>query len=131
MYFKCSILMHVPFIFSKAGVVETTTTTPVNTPLFRMSEMTPTKTPSALQCPLPRLAHPLTITYFKLCNTRHTTSWCMTGLGASLNHVDRFLDIFDPPPPFWTILLNTAYVVKGTVGNTLPLPNSLYFIKVL
>ena len=34
MYFKCSILMHVPFIFSKAGVVETTPTTLVTTPLL-------------------------------------------------------------------------------------------------
>ena len=27
-------------------------------------------------------------------------------LGGSLNHVDGFLDFFDPPPPMWIILLN-------------------------
>ena len=27
-----------------------------------------------------------------------------------MNHVGRFLDIYDPPPPLWTILLNKAYV---------------------
>ena len=36
--------------------------------------------------------------------------------GASINHVDSFLEIFDPPPPSWTILLNKAYVVTWTFG---------------
>ena len=41
-----------------------------------------------------------------------------------INHVDRFLDIFDPPPPLWTILLNKAYVVTWTFGK-LPLPPAM------
>ena len=37
-----------------------------------------------------------------------------------INHVDRFLDIFDTPfPPLWTILLNKAYVVIWTSGTPL------------
>ena len=35
MSFKLSILMHVPFIFSKVGVVEATPTTLVTTPLSK------------------------------------------------------------------------------------------------
>ena len=38
MYFKRSILMHVPFIFSKAGVVGTTPTTLVTKPLYVIIE---------------------------------------------------------------------------------------------
>ena len=30
--------------------------------------------------------------------------------------MDRFLEIFDPLPPLWTILLNKAYVVIWTFG---------------
>ena len=41
--------------------------------------------------------------------------------GSFIDHVDRFLNIFDPPPPLWTILLNKAYVVTWTFGK-LPLP---------
>ena len=29
--------------------------------------------------------------------------------GAGTNHVDRILGNFDPPPPMWTILLNSCY----------------------
>ena len=36
--------------------------------------------------------------------------------GASINHVDSFLEMFDPPPPSWAILLNKAYVVTWTFG---------------
>ena len=32
-------------------------------------------------------------------------------LGGSLNHVDGFLDFFDPPSPMWIILLNKGYVL--------------------
>ena len=28
-----------------------------------------------------------------------------------LNHVDGFLDFFDPSPPMWIILLNKGYVL--------------------
>ena len=48
--------------------------------------------------------------------------------GSSINHVDRFLNIFDPPPPSWTILLNKAYVVIWTFGklpSSLPCPHGL------
>ena len=38
--------------------------------------------------------------------------------------VDRFLNIFDPPPPLWTTLLNNAYVVTWTFGK-LPLPHAM------
>ena len=34
--------------------------------------------------------------------------------GASLNHVDQFLDKFDPPSPLWTILLNKGYGLMWT-----------------
>ena len=42
-------------------------------------------------------------------------------MGPSINHVDNFLDIFNPPPPLWTILLNKSYVVIWTFGK-LPSP---------
>ena len=29
--------------------------------------------------------------------------------GACTNHVDRILGNFDPPPPMWTLLLNSCY----------------------
>ena len=38
--------------------------------------------------------------------------------------MDKFLDIFDPPPPLWTISLNKAYVVTWTFGK-LPLPPAM------
>ena len=41
--------------------------------------------------------------------------------GSFINHVDRIL-CFCFPPPFWTILLNWAYVVKWIFGYPLPLP---------
>ena len=41
--------------------------------------------------------------------------------GASLNHVDQFLDKFDPPSPLWTILLNKGYGLMWTFVNPLPL----------
>ena len=38
--------------------------------------------------------------------------------GGSLNHVDGFLDFFDPPlPPMWIILLNKGYVLCGYFEN--------------
>ena len=43
--------------------------------------------------------------------------------------MDIFLDIFDPPPPLWTILLNKAYVVICTYGkppSPLPCPHGLW-----
>ena len=30
-------------------------------------------------------------------------------MGACTNHVDRILGNFDPPPPMWTLLLNSCY----------------------
>ena len=29
--------------------------------------------------------------------------------GPCTNHVDRFFDFFNPPPPSWTVLLNKLY----------------------
>ena len=44
--------------------------------------------------------------------------------GLFINHVDGFLDIFDPPPPppLGTILLNKSYVAILTSANPPPLP---------
>ena len=42
-------------------------------------------------------------------------------LGGSLNHVDGFLDFFDPPPPMWIILLNKGYVLMWIFREP-PLP---------
>ena len=53
----------------------------------------------------------LVLTIQKSCLT------CVPLLGSSINHVDRFLNIFDPLPPSWIILLNKAYVVIWTFGK--------------
>ena len=44
--------------------------------------------------------------------------------GPSINHVDRFLGIFDPFPLSWSLLLNKIYVVKWSFGKT-PAPPPL------
>ena len=41
--------------------------------------------------------------------------------------MDGILDIFDPLPPLWTILLNKAYVVIWTFGNP-PLPYHVHMV---
>ena len=45
-------------------------------------------------------------------------------MGSFINHVDKTLDIFDPSPPLWTILLNNGYVVIRTFGKT-PFPHAM------
>ena len=45
------------------------------------------------------------------------THLCLGVIHKPINHVDRILDFFDPPPPLWTILLNRAYVVIWTFGK--------------
>ena len=49
--------------------------------------------------------------------------------GLFINHVDRFLDILDPPPTLWTILLNKAYVVIWKFGKTPSPAMSTWFIN--
>ena len=52
-------------------------------------------------------------------------------LGGSLNHVDGFLDFFDPPPPMWIILLNKGYVLMWIFREPpLPLWSSTRFMDV-
>ena len=36
--------------------------------------------------------------------------------GSFINHVVKFLRIFDPLPPSWSLLLNKAYVIKWSFG---------------
>ena len=50
-------------------------------------------------------------------------------LGVSLNHVDGFLDFFDPPPPMWIILLNKGYVVMWIFREPLLPPWSSTWFK--
>ena len=50
-------------------------------------------------------------------------------MGTCTNHVDRILGIFDPPPPMWTLLLNSCYkVLMSSEQPPLPLvcPRGLY-----
>ena len=48
------------------------------------------------------------------------TLWIEFFKGSFINHVDRNLDIFDSPPPLWSILLIKAYVVTWTFGKPSP-----------
>ena len=43
-------------------------------------------------------------------------------MGSIINHVVKFLGIFDPPPPLpsWSLLLNTACVMKGSFPLNCP-----------
>ena len=45
----------------------------------------------------------------------------MLDKGSFINHVVKFLGIFDPLPPSWSLLLNKAYVIKWSFGQP-PLP---------
>ena len=51
----------------------------------------------------------------------------MTKKGPSINHVNSFLDIFDPPPPLTTILLNKAFVVIWIFGKP-PTPFQVHMV---
>ena len=44
-------------------------------------------------------------------------------MGLFINHVVKFLRIFDSPPPSWPILLNKAYVIKLSFGKSPPSSN--------
>ena len=46
-------------------------------------------------------------------------------MGPSINHVVKFLGIFDPPPPSWPLLQNKAYVLKWSFGYPPPPPLQL------
>ena len=50
--------------------------------------------------------------------------------GTSINHVDRFLDFFDPPPPMWIILLNKGYVLMWIFREPPPPWLSTWFMDV-
>ena len=49
------------------------------------------------------------------------------GMDSSINHVDSFLNIFNPLPPLRAILLNKAYVFIWTFGK--PPPPVTWFIN--
>ena len=48
------------------------------------------------------------------------------GKGSFINHVIKFLGIFDPPPPFVvSFTINEAYVIEWSFFQPLPAPPQL------